>query len=380
MLLRVTIRLDAFIAFALGLLLTAVSAVAASSPERILPTYWCGSHIMVTAHVGGDSSRALTLILDTGSTHNIIDPESLQRVSPNSSLVEGDSFTFKQLNLGEVKLSKVPGWLKDLDHLSTALGHSIDGIIGYPTFKSTVLTFDYPAKQVRLSIKPDPLPRSDDVLKLKHFRRRPWITLRVGNRNVATLIDSGSSRGFSVQTNPKLKWKFDPVAVSTLTGFTRLEKVTMGRLVNDLTLGSTCFTTPAVREISRKDIPSLGEDVLRHFVVTIDGPRHRIHFAPGDSVKNQTVSPEPHLGLGVGWQPHPESLEVVSLVPGGPGEKAGLQNGDHVITINGKPISEFLGCDPAYRTETNLTVAVRRSSSSSSSEFTTQLTRAILVP
>ncbi|GJM44482.1 MAG: hypothetical protein DHS20C21_13240 [Gemmatimonadota bacterium] len=360
-----------------------------ASAPRVLPARWCGRHILVTALAAGDSARTLTMILDTGSTHNVVDPAALRRIGIDEGDV-GSTVRMASLDVGALRLSNVPLWVQELDLVSRTIGAPVDGILGYPTFRSTVLTLDYPAKEVRVTPSAAPMPRAETVLRLKGGRRRPWVELRVGDRTQTVLIDSGSGKGFSL-SGDRLRWHTEPASVGVLTGFRGLEPLEVGRLADDIVVGAVRFERPIVRRVD-DGIPLIGAEVLRHFVVTIDGPRDRIRFAPEasadarggaeagadtevradaealaraqasadtepsasgqrDSEPQVTIPPEPLRGFGVGWKPTAAGMEVVFLMPGGAGERGGLELGDRVVAVNGRAVLAPDRCESSFDPE-----------------------------
>lgn len=359
----------------LGIALGTIAA--AADAWREVPSQWAGPLITIPVQVGGDPDRTLRLLLDTGATHTVIDPESLLRVS-EADLEPGEFFTLSRLDIAGVKFTGNPALLQDLDHIAAALGGPIDGILGYPTLRPVSLRIDYPKQQVALAVDAAPLPRDSATVRLKRNRRRPWIDLEVAGRRRPVLIDSGSSQGFSLQPHRRLGWRETPRQVSELVGFTAREAVIVGRLESDLQLGGTRFVTPVARRLEPTDIPSIGGEVLRHFVVTFDGPRRRIHFAPGTVGESHIVPPEAMRGLGVGWHRLPDQLAVGFLMANGPGETAGLKIGDRVRAIDGVPVAEAISMDSPLRGREHLTLSVERDGRET--PLTIELRRGVLVP
>lgn len=338
------------------LLLSTVCAAENSSKvvagERELPVRWCGHHILVDADVGGDTARRLTMVLDTGSTHNVIDPSALARIS-DVSLDTGDSFRFKMLALGETQFFRVPGWLQDLDHLSVALGTRIDGILGYPTFRNAVLTLDYPGRSVRITT--EQIQVDAEALRLVAGRRRPWIDLELAAGTRQILIDSGSSRGFSLRSGD-IAWESAPREVGAMTGFSGLESVIVGRSADDIVLGPIRFEMPGVRQLETDGIRSIGAAVLQQFVVIIDGPGERIRL---DAESGTRIPRQPVRGFGIGWKPYPTELEIVSLLSGSQAAGAGLRVGDRVLAVNGQSIQNR-GCQTPMNERSHLGLTIRR--------------------
>lgn len=99
--------------------------------------------------------------------------------------------------------------------------------------------------------------------------------------------------------------------------------------------------------------------MLKYFAVTFDPANRAVRFSrEGDSAV--VVSSPRTVGLGfsrsgTGWQ-------VVDVIPNTAAGAAGIQVGDVVLTINGKPVAEFdyNRWQSLLQSETSVTVEVLR--------------------
>ncbi|MBZ0269982.1 PDZ domain-containing protein, partial [bacterium] len=187
---------------------------------------------------------------------------------------------------------------------------------------------------------------------------------------------SGSIQGFSLPGKEVRHsgWRTEPVTVGALVGLHSVEPIETGRLAGDIALGPVRFPTPAVRRIDSRGTPLFGAAVLEHFVVTIDGPRRLARFVP--AAAESVISPEPVRGVGIGWRLLPEALEVATVLPGSPADRAGIRVGDRITERDGVPIAEAAGCGQALRDRERAEFTVRRGPE----EFRVTLTRDVLLP
>jgi len=96
--------------------------------------------------------------------------------------------TLKHLQLGEAHFQRVPAGIYDFSDLSAHLGVTIDGVIGFPLFRDTLLTLDYPAGLLEIApnpvIAPTPVrqPRTS-VIPYNRELSTPLIPVQMGNES-----------------------------------------------------------------------------------------------------------------------------------------------------------------------------------------------------
>lgn len=292
-------------------------------------------------------------IVDTGSSVNLVSPEiaarypDLDSPPPNEPQVrvrstQGGSVllsktTIKKIELGKARFEYVPALVYDCSDLSDQFGMRIDGILGFPFFRNTVVTLDYPARKLvlRSHIPDSGLP--GETILFNNADKTPLIEVHLGDREFAALIDSGSSVG--VLLNPAglpVRYLSGPVegpTVSTLAG-DRPSRV--GRLAGAVRFGSFDLPDPVVGVTD--ELTSIGGAVLSHFVVTFDPAHDQVFFAhdPADSL----ASP-PLRGTGLGFRRTPAYWKVAGVAEGSPAKSAGIVKGDIISRINNEPVSDW---------------------------------------
>ena len=222
--------------------------------------------------------------------------------------------TLKRIQLGGARFEFVPALVYDCADLSAQFDVKIDGILGFPLFRSVVLTLDYPHERVvlRSRIPDEGLP--GEAILFDNADKTPLIPVRLGDRQFAALIDSGSSAAIAI--NPAgiaPKFQFGPVdgpAVSTLTG-DRPSK--MGRLADVVRLGSFDIPRP-VAEVT-DELSSLGGGVLSHFTVTFDQEDDEVFFQH-DAADSLAIPPL--RGTGLSFRKTPAYWKVAGAMQGSP--------------------------------------------------------------
>ncbi len=295
-------------------------------------------------------------VIDTGSSVTLVSPELAKRYvsdeprpldepqvrvrSSGGGYALLDAVTLKRLQLGAARFEYVPALVYDCADLSAQFGVKVDGILGFPLFRNAVLTLDYPNERVvlRSDIPEDGLP--GEAILFNNADKTPLIPIRLGDREFAALIDSGSASAIDI--NPAglaPKFSFGPVdgpTVSTLAG-DRPSRV--GRLAGVVQIGS--FDVPQPLAEVTDELTSLGGGILSHFTITFDQRHNEVFFQRDLSVP---LAIPPLRGTGLSFRKTPAYWKVVGVVPGSPGASAGVAAGDLVSRVNGELVA---GWDPA---------------------------------
>src|SRR5207253_6575726 len=100
---------------------------------------------------------------------------------------------------------------------------------------------------------------------------------------------------------------------------------------------------------------NIGQSILGKFTEVFDCMRGKVYF---ETTKNSN-RPEVFNGAGLIFDSFGHGLQVMTVLPGGPGARAGLQTGDVITAIDGKESGDEVN-SPAFLqppgTELHLTV------------------------
>ena len=318
----------------------------------VIPATLYGSFMVIEAK--WDKYGPYHFLVDTGSSATLLTPELIGRyredipgledqpevrvLSATGQVTVLPPASVKKIQLGSVVFDDVPVLSYDCAALSAALGIKVDGILGFPLFRHTLLTLDYPRSQLILQSAAGPQRLLPGItLPFDITRKVPIVELRLSERPLTALIDSGSDAMLSV--NPQ---GVDPVfasgpregpTVATLSGD---QPAKVGRLGEDLMIGAY----PVPRPIARlsDDLSSVGGGILRHFTVTFDQERTQVAFKRDVAA---ALSLPPLRGSGMSFSKLPVYWKVVGIVPDSPADAADIQKGDLVTRINGEPVSQW---------------------------------------
>lgn len=316
----------------------------------VLPASQIGGHLIVEAR--GDRRGPARFLIDTGSSVTLLSPEFANRVGSGPSAYDGPqvrvrgadgrvstlpSVAVRRLELGDARFEDVQALLYDFSTLSAHLGLKIDGILGFPLFRDTILTLDYPGSRVLLTPVGGPTLTPGSSVSFNATSRVPLIPVQVAERTLLVLVDSGSDGPFNL--NP---FGIDPAfaspprpgaTVSTLAGE---EVQAVGRLAGSLSIGSYVLPRPIVHLTDQ--LSSLGGDVLKHFAITFDQARGRVTFYRDST---DPIDSPVRRSAGLGFAKTPAYWRVDSVVPGSPADAVGIQTGDLVSRINGEPVEQW---------------------------------------
>ena len=321
------------------------------SPLVTLPAQTLDNYLIVDAK--WDRSGPYRFLVDTGSSVTLVTPAIAKRYastnpadpggrpmrvkSAEGSIAELPSATLRRLEIGDARFDEVPVLVYDCAPLTAHLGVKIDGVLGFPLFRETLLTLDYPRSRVLLQPANTTALLPGTIVPLDDASKTPLIRLRVGDRTIVALVDSGSDAPLSlnpVGLSPRFVSGPRPGAtVGTLTGDRPQE---VGRLADSLIIGD--FTLPRPIVDLTDELSAVGGEILKNFTVTFDQAHDRMSFQRDSH--EPIVSPS-RRSAGASFTKTPAYWRVVGVVPGSPADAAGVQLGDLVTRINGEPIAKW---------------------------------------
>lgn len=322
------------------------------SPLVIVPAQTIDNYLIVEAR--WDRSGPYHFLVDTGSSITLVTPALAKRypssnpqVAPDAphvrvrsadgGIAELPAATLRHLELGDARFDDVPVLIYDCATLSAHLGVKIDGVLGFPLFRETLLTLDYPRSRVVLQPANSTALIPGTPVPLDDTNKTPLIHVQLGDRSFVALIDSGSDAPLSlnpVGLEPRFASGPRPGAtIGTLTG-DRPQQI--GRLAETLTIGDFSLPRPIVDLTD--ELSTVGGGVLRNFSVTFDQQHDRAIFQR--DTRDPILSPS-QRSAGLSFNKTPAYWRIAGVVPDSPAATAGVQPGDLVTRINGEPIAKW---------------------------------------
>ena len=292
-------------------------------------------------------------LIDTGSSVTLVSPVLAKRYgtkdlpgvetprvrvkSAGGASAELPSATIERIELGDAYFDDVPVLIYDCTALSAHLGVKIDGILGFPLFRETILTLDYPHNRAVLRRPSPSVQVPGTAIPFDNSARIPLIPIRLGDRTFVALLDSGSDAPLSL--NPfglDARYAAAPrpgATVGTLTG-DRAQQV--GRLAGTLGIGDFSLPNPIVDLTD--ELSAIGGELLKNFTVTLDQEHAKVTFYR-DS--HDPIPSPPRRSAGLSFSKTPAYWRVVGVVPGSPAETAPVHSGDLITRINGEPVAKW---------------------------------------
>jgi hypothetical protein len=321
------------------------------SPLVILPAQNIGSYLVIEAK--WDRYGPYHFLVDTGSSVTLVTPALAKRypgrerlapggprvrvTSADGSVAELPEASVRRIELGAAHFDDVRALVYDCAPLSAHLGVKIDGVLGFPLFREAVLTLDYPGSRVLLQPARRAPVGPGTIIAFDDARKTPLIHVRLGERSLIALIDSGSDATFSlnpVGVDPRFEAGPVPGATIGTLGGERTQQI--GRLAETLAIGDQTFPRPIVE--TTDELSAIGGGLLQHFAVTFDQEHDRVTFFRESRVPIEMPS---WRSAGLSFSKTPAYWRVAGVIAKSPAAQEGVQTGDLVTRINGEPVARW---------------------------------------
>ena len=269
--------------------------------------------------------------------------------------VEAFASNSLQVDVGRSSMENIPAAIlkTDIFNLSNFLGIHIHGLIGYYFINSFLVKIKYSNQRMvfyapdqKVKIKGEPIDIS--LIMNKPYLQANILEPVVGEINGRLLMDSGASNGLSLEAykgkefpQPKKK-----IAANLGMGFSGLISGNIGRVsqiqLGPFTLKDVIASYPNYEEGGAKSVEtgrngSVGADLLRHFDLTIDYANLKLYLKPNSNFKlpfeHDMSGLEVYIEEGKSNRFYVERIE-----PNSPGTKAGILEGDEIVSLNFNPV------------------------------------------
>jgi hypothetical protein len=264
------------------------------------------------------------------------------------------------INIGGVRCenSEMLILTKDIFLLSTKLGTTVHGLIGYDVFKHFVVEIDYDNKILTLH-NPEKYKRNKQKgtrLPITIEGKKPYLQTTIVQDDstkvaVKLVIDTGASHSLSLEKTPTSAIKIPKETIESYLGRGVSGDIRgkIGRIASLELAGFNFFDLPASYpdEMYIKNVVgvaqrhgNLGAEVLRRFHVIFDYANGEMIIKPAKKFKepfNYNMS-----GIDVGTPlPGLPYYVIADISAHSPAEIAGLQKDDQILYINGRNAADY---------------------------------------
>ena len=330
-------------------------------------------HNLVIIPIQINNSKPLNFVVDTGVDRTILielnafDSIALLDVQSHflrglgkgagiqAILSSGNLIRFSGL---EARNQSVLVLEENIFELSSRVGMEVNGIIGYPLFQNFVVEMDYSNKVMTL-YKPGKYPerkaRKSTQVPLTIEGAKPYVNVQAvfpdGQKfPLRLIVDSGMSSCMLLYTPTLPGVKLPEKRIKAFLGrglngeihgeITRIKALELG----EYTLKNPPASFPDTMSIRyaltlNNRNGNLGAEVLQRFKVVFDYQQSRMLLKPSGKIKEpflynlsglELITPIPGFNF----------YTVSDVLPNSPAERAGLQAGDAIISINGEACLE----------------------------------------
>jgi predicted aspartyl protease len=326
-----------------------------SQPGSVVPARVVAHFFLVESRQ--DDGRVRTFLVDTGSTATLVSAEFADGVADrprrksrvpvrvrgaHGGEAEFDSVTLRKLWLGDTAFPNVSALIYNLSELSNHLGVPLDGVIGFPLFRQSLVTLDYPGGRLVIAPRPaapitPPSSAHSSTLTYNVEKGTPLIPVQMGNESFVALIDTGSDSTLTL--NPAgLRPQFvnGPRPGGLVGSLAGDRQMFVGRLGQNILIGDLLIAQPVIDLTDQ--LSSLGGEILRNFRLTFDCSRNLVTFQRESTAPVQI---EPRRSSGLSFFRQPAYWRVLGVVPDTPAANLPVQAGDLCVRINGEAVSRW---------------------------------------
>jgi hypothetical protein len=337
---------------------------------RDIPLDLDGVHIFLQGEL--NDSQPLWFVLDTGASITVVDTDLAQELGlelTGKVMAGGQGEGKAEVNLIQDASFRVPGVeingqtvaaiaLREI--LEARFGHPIDGVLGYDFISRFVVEIDYAHGRLHLYDRNGWTYAGDgEVVPIRIVDSQPHCDIVIearGRGPIAcdVMVDTGSggclglARPFT-QRYDLLETLPRKVLHEGGYGIGGESREWLGRL-EALRLGDVRIEQPLVdfsldSRGGGADVTSaglLGGRVLEQFTVIFDYTRERMILEPNDRYGQPIRYDLSGLTIATGGRENWHRFEVLRVTEGSPGQRAGVQPGDVITAVDGRPAAALM--------------------------------------
>jgi predicted aspartyl protease len=370
---------------------------AAGQTVAQIPIELSGSQIFLRLRVNG--SEPLWFGLDTGASGTVINtttaaslglkPEGSHQTTGAGGNVQSSTVRGVRLDIGGARLEDLSVMTLALTSIEDAMGHKMDGILGSEFFRRYVVELDYERLLINL-YEPAGFEYKGrgESLPLTFALNHPYVRAKVampGREPVEGrfVLDTGSNFPLILLDSFVKEKRLDESLTKTLkvTGRGVGGEVSMpvgraGRLLlGGFSLENPVTSFPQTGWFAREGAAgNIGGAILRRFKVTFDYSRSRLFLEPNERFDAPFEYDMSGLQF-VTASPSFKTVKILRVLSDSPAAEAGLRQGDEIVSIGGRPVTDFKLAalrEMLRQPDTRYTLQIRRGAETVSAELRTR--------
>jgi hypothetical protein len=332
---------------------------------------------VVEARINGKGP--FRFFLDTGAGGTVLNDDLVAELAlpvvgtarmgdpANPGAIQVDQVQVDAVQIGDATVRDITASSWDRTTLYGGVPNAPRGVLGLPLFRDCLLTLDYPTQAVR--IEKGALPGADAAHVIAYETdesgQLPVIPLEVGGLSLQAHLDSGNMGGLSLPKSyaDRLSLMGEPEEVGQ--GRTVASTFTIWRatLNGDVLIAGNRIEKPEIYFNDGMKHVNVGYDILRRFAVTLDQENQRMRLTEVRDASGQVAAAPKAKRYGIRIAPgdRQDALTVAGVDADSAAQRAGLQAGDRITTVNGKAVASMSFSDTAHAMRSSpITLTVQR--------------------
>lgn len=338
--------------------------------RETLPFRMIKNQMVIQLHINGKGP--FNFILDTGvglvliSDPKLIDSIAFQNLRSIyiTGFGEGEKLSAfiapsVELRIGNTIAKNIPAAIlkKDIFELSNYAGFPIHGLIGYEFFQSFVVKLNFTASTITI-FQPERayIPRRGSRIPFSLEERKPYITTSIQLKSgkkllVKLIIDTGAGHPVSLETmdgvpfelpDERIRGNLGVGLTGPIDGYIgRISSLQLGKYkLKNIIAAFPDYEDAASRVFSINRNGNMGLEIIKRFNVVFDYNRAAMYIKPLATLKDEFEHDMAGMEIGSAGENY-ERFIITRVEPSSPAEQAGLTQGDEILAINFKPVSEM---------------------------------------
>jgi hypothetical protein len=334
-------------------------SIAGGASRTTIPFRLINNHIYAAVRV--DGKGPFMFIFDTGGV-NLVTPPVAQKLGLTvSGAMQANGAGKGHMQAGLTKIDSVrigaatiksqPFIVLPLNAMSDVEGVEETGMIGFETFRRFVTRIDYGRHLLEL-IRPSAFNPADagTPIPIRFNGNTIEVDARYDGISGNFTVDTGNRGSLDLDTPFVAKYALRAKAqsgVETATGW-GIGGPTFGFVMRGapLQIGSITIAHPIVTLSTDKSgamadptvAGNIGAGILKRFIVTLDYAHARMYLKP---VTTKVSDLDTFDESGMWINEAANGFVVADVTGGGPAQQAGIQKGDVIVAVNGKPATSI---------------------------------------